>query len=119
MNTDNLICNWKKEDFYINHEALEQAISSIKSINTINLTPKKIVINSQLLKQPEIIIQAEHIIDYKFHGDQTEQDKYIKAELAQKIAKQLIDEDLIQIQVDDDPASLNKRVRAKVKIIQE
>lgn len=118
-NNDNLIQNLTLNDLFINHEALEQAINSIKSSTTISLTPNKIVIGGQPLRQPEVIIQAEHIIDYRFHGDQTEQDKYIKNELALKIAKQLVDEDLIQIQINDDPATLNKKVRAKVKIIQE
>lgn len=112
---DNLIQNLTLNDLFINHEALEQAINSIKS----STTPNKIVIGGQPLRQPEVIIQAEHIIDYKFHGDQTEQDRYIKNELALKIAKQLVDEDLIQIQINDDPFTLNKKVRAKVKIIQE
>lgn len=120
---DNLIQNWTSNGLFINPETLAQVISNIettvKANNTINLTPNKIVINGQSLKQPEVIIQAEHIIDYKFHGNQTEQDRYIKNELALKIAKQLVDEDLIQIQVNDDPATLDKKVRAKVKIIQE
>ena len=123
INTDNLVYNWKNEDFCINSETLAQAISNIetavKANNTINLTPNKIVISGKPLRQPEVIIQAEHIIDYRFHGNQTEHDEYIKADLARKIAKQLVDEDLIQIQINDDPFTLNKKVRAKVKIIQE
>lgn len=124
INTDNLVYNWKNEDLFINHDSLTQAINSIKTAvnaNTINLTPNKIVISSQPLRQPEVIIQAEHIIDYRIFQDedQTAVDKYIKTELARKIAKQLVDEDLIQIQVNDDPATLDKKVRAKIKIIQE
>lgn len=66
-------------------------------------------------------ISAEHDIDMALLRDEDQNgiDKYIKDELARKIAKQLIEEDLLQIQTCDDITNMTHRVRATVKIIQE
>ena len=122
---DNLIQNWTSNDLFINHEALEQAINNLTTIvkanNTINLTPNKIVIQGRSMGQNIITLNAEYDIGRELleENDPNTLDQYVKYKLAQEIAKQLIDEDLIQIQVNDDPATLDKKVRAKIKIIQE
>lgn len=46
-------------------------------------------------------------------------ENYIREEFARKIAKQLIEEDLIQIQSDEDVKFKNTTFRARVKVIQE
>lgn len=117
--------NWNINDLYIDKGALSQAINNIKTMveanNTINLTPNKIVIQGQPMEQNIITLSAEYDIDRELleENDQNTLDQYVKYKLAQEIAEQLVNEDLIQIQVNDYPDTLNKRVRAKVKIIQE
>lgn len=51
--------------------------------------------------------------------DPTGIENYIRYELARKIANQLIEEDLIQIQSDEDIALKNTTFRVRVKVIQE
>lgn len=46
-------------------------------------------------------------------------ENYIREVLARKIAKQLIEEDLIQIQSDEDIEHKSTTFRARVKVIQE
>lgn len=122
---DNLIQNWTSNDLFINHEALEQAINNLTTIvkanNTINLTPNKIVIQGRSMGQNIITLNAEYDIDRELleENDPNTLDQYVKYKLAQEIAKQLVNEDLIQIQVSDNPVELNKKIRAKIKIIQE
>lgn len=122
---DNLIQNWTSNDLFINHEALEQAINNIQTMvkanNTINLTPNKIVIQGRSMRQNIITLNAEYDIDRELleENDPNTLDQYVKYKLAQEIAKQLVNEDLIQIQVSDNPAELNKKIRAKIKVIQE
>lgn len=117
--------NWNVNDLYIDNGALTQAINNIETMikanNTINLTPNKIVIQDRSIEQNIITLNAEYDIDHELleENDQNTIDQYVKYKLAQEIAQQLVNEDLIQIQVNDDPATLDKKVRAKVKIIQE
>ena len=68
-----------------------------------------------------ITLNAEYSIDRELleENDPNTLDQYVKYKLAQEIAKQLVNEDLIQIQVSDNPVELNKKIRAKIKIIQE
>jgi len=125
ISTDNLVYNWENEDFCINPETLTQVINNIKTAvkanNTINLTPNKIIIQGRSIEQNIITLNAEYNIDRELleENDQNTLDQYVKYKLAQEIAKQLVNEDLIQIQVNDDLVTLNKKVRAKVKIVQE
>lgn len=66
-------------------------------------------------------LSAEHDVDMFLlrESDQNAVDKYIRDELARKIAKQLIEEDLLDIQTCEDISTNTYKVRATVKIIQE
>lgn len=125
ISTDNLVYNWNINDLYIDNDALSQAISNIETMvkanNTINLTPNKIVIQGRSMRQNIITLNAKYDIDRELleENDPNTLDQYVKYKLAQEIAKQLVNEDLIQIQVSDNPVELNKKIRAKIKIIQE
>ena len=68
-----------------------------------------------------VTLQVDHVLDMSLLRDEDSNtiDRYLKEELARKIAKQMIEEDLIQIQYDDDPSTLDRTYRATVKFIQE
>ena len=51
--------------------------------------------------------------------DPASMERYVRDELARKLAKQLIEEDLIQIQSCEDIEHMNTIFRAKVKVVQE
>ena len=72
-------------------------------------------------EQKPVTLIAEHIIDSSLFYNVNPQDleEYIRTQLAQKIAKKIIEEDLIKIQVSDDPSTMTHKARATVKIIQE
>lgn len=72
------------------------------------------------LKDRTIELSAAHTIDtWLVRDDPAGTENYIRDELARKIAKQLIEEDLIQIQSDEDIELKNTTFRARVKVIQE
>ena len=63
---------------------------------------------------------AEHVVDFSLiRDDPAGMEEYIRKELARKLADKMIEEDLINIQTSDDPASMTTKVRARIKIIQE
>lgn len=65
-------------------------------------------------------LAAEHVVDSVLMRESPENtENYIRYELARKLAQQLIDEDLIQIQSCEDIETMNTHFRATVKIIQE
>ena len=66
-----------------------------------------------------ITLCADTTVSLHCTDDLTEQDKAIKAELAYKIAKQLLQEDLIHVESDDNISTLTRTIRARVKVIQE
>ena len=68
----------------------------------------------------EVTLCAEQIVDATIvHADPSGVDMYIKQELARKLAEKMIEEDLITIETDSDISTLDYKVRAKVKLIQE
>lgn len=72
-------------------------------------------------KEKIVDLVAELAVDTTMviHEDPASLDRYIREELAQKLAKQLIEEDLIQIQGHKDTETLDTIFRAKIKVIQE
>ena len=72
-------------------------------------------------QQNTVELIAEEIIDRNLLSitDATSLDKYIKTQLAQKIAQKIIEEDLIEIYSDLDINSNIQRFKAKIKFVQE
>lgn len=68
-----------------------------------------------------VTLKADHVIDMSLlrGEDPNAIDMYLKKELARKLADKMIEEDLIKIQYDDDPSTLDRTYRATVKFIQE
>lgn len=74
----------------------------------------------QPLKDRTIELSVAHTVDTTLvRDDPAGMENYIREELARKIAKQLIEEDLIQIQSDEDINLMTTTFRARVKVIQE
>ena len=68
-----------------------------------------------------VSLSVEHTIDWALLHEENPAavERYIRNELARKIADKLIEEDLLSIQVSDDPALMEHKVRATVRFIQE
>ena len=73
-----------------------------------------------LPKEKTIELSATHTVSTPLvRNDPAGVENYIRDELARKLAKQLIEEDLIQIQSDEDIEHMNTTFCAKVKVVQE
>lgn len=73
-----------------------------------------------LPKEKTVDLTAEQVVDTMLIRDNPAgMEQYIRNELAQKLAKQLIEEDLIQIQSCEDIEHMNTIIRAKIKVVQE
>lgn len=103
-------------------------LTDYMSTNTLNTNDCTSWVSSATVNSPvkislelphTVTLYADARVALDHHDDLTEQDKAIKAELAYDIAKQLLEEDLIQIQSDDDISTLTRTIRARVKVIQE
>ena len=71
-------------------------------------------------KDKTIELSVAHTVDTMLvRDDPANMENYIRSELAQKLAKQLIEEDLIQIQSCEDIEHMNTTFRARVKVVQE
>ena len=71
-------------------------------------------------KEKTVTLTAEHVVDSVLVRENPENmENYIRGELALELAKQLIEEDLIQIQSSEDIVTMNTTFRAKVKVVQE
>ena len=72
-------------------------------------------------KPVELYVEQEVFEEWLRSHDANFIDKYIKEELAKKLAQKMIEEDLIKINVDDNPWGelCTKRFSTKVKFIQE
>ena len=68
-----------------------------------------------------VTLKADHVLDMiLLRGeDPNVVEMYLKKELAQELANQMIEEDVIKIQYSDDPVTLERTYRATVKFIQE
>ena len=69
----------------------------------------------------EVTLVAEESIDHALviGRDQNDLDKYVKTQLAEQLAKKMIEEDLIEIYSDFDIELNVHKFKAKVKIVQE
>lgn len=71
-------------------------------------------------KEKIVDLVAEQTVDtWQLSNDPAGIENYVREELAKKIAKQLIEEDLIQIQSDKSAPQWSTIFRAKVKVVQE
>ncbi len=71
-------------------------------------------------KDKTVELSVAHTVNTRLvRDDPTTTEIYIRDELARKLAQQLIEEDLIQIQSDEDIVTMNTTFRAKVKVVQE
>lgn len=67
-----------------------------------------------------ITLKVAHTVDTMLvRNDPANVENYIRSELAQRLAKQLIEEDLIQIQSCEDIETMNTTFHTRLKIIQE
>ena len=72
------------------------------------------------LQDKTVELSAAYTVDtWLVKDDPASAENYAREELARKIAKQLIEEDLIQIQSDKDIEHMTTTFRARVKVIQE
>lgn len=105
---DNLVMN-------IDQEKIDAAIRSIQEkINGSNYI-------GTYRGKPTIELQAEYVVnDYDIKNmDPMYLERQIKEELALQIARQMIDEDVIEILTNHEIDTMTTRTRAKVKIVQE
>lgn len=76
--------------------------------------------SSSFPKDKIIELSVAHTVDTTLvRDDPASMENYIREELARKLAKHLIEEDLIQIQSCEDIEHMNTIFRAKVNILQE
>lgn len=117
ISTDNLIYNWKNEDFHI-LETLNNIQASVTGIK-----PHEPILSccSSMIKEPNIVILKADYKESKYLVEKNpeQMDKLIKEELALRLARKMIDEDLISIYQGYalDYETIN--FRAEVKIVQE
>ena len=110
---------FKIPDLTINTDALQQSIESIKeTLSSFTMGPSYITMYHG--KEPTTL-SVEHTVSWSLlhDDDPAAVEEYIRNELARKIAKKLIEEDLLLIQTSDDPATMDRTVRATVKLLQE
>ena len=98
--------------------------SSVDVTTLLNLFPPSAGYGSgsfSIPKEKIVNLVAEQAVDTMMliHEDPATMEQYIRDELARKLAKQLIEEDLIQIQGHKDTETLDTIFRAKIKVIQE
>lgn len=119
---NNLVLNWNGE-YAASFETVVNPTEWTKLVRS--LTPNTPYVpasccSSTPVRQNIIELVAEETVDSTFiKNDPTGMDKYIKAELALKLANKMIDEDLITIYHEYDISTTEEKFRAKVKIIQE
>ena len=71
-------------------------------------------------KEKTVELSAVHTVSTPLvRNDPTGVENYIRSALARKLAQQLIEEDLIQIQACEDIEHMNTTFCAKVKVVQE
>lgn len=113
----------EKIEEYNNGGIFNEPVTFNTSANTatlLKLCASSISSGFKSLKDKTIELSAAHTIDnWLVRDDPAGVENYIRDELARKIAKQLIEEDLIQIQSCEDIEHMNTTFRARVKVIQE
>lgn len=114
-----LIYTWTSDDY----DSLEKALGSIKASTPIGTISHDPIMSccSSIKKEPTIVkLRAEYAESRDLiNNNPTGMDKIIKEELALRLARQMIDEDLIVVYHDFDIDYNAERFRAEVKIVQE
>ena len=118
---ENLVYTLNNEDYY---EAIKKALGSVKSTYPTGTIPSAPIMScccTGTKKEPNIIkLKADYTEDKDFiNKDPIGMDHIIKEELALRLARQMIDEDLIVIYRDSNIDYKTERFRAEVKIVQE
>ena len=76
--------------------------------------------NFVVVKNPPVTLEAEHCMNRQAIEDcPSAADYTIKTCLAEQLVKKILDEDLIDIEINDDPSNINVIYKAKLKILQE
>ena len=116
---EKLVYNLKNEDY----ETLEKVLGSIKSTYPIGGIPSAPIISccSSTKEESNIVILKADYKESKYLVEKNpkQMDKLIKEELALRLARKMIDEDLISIYQGYDLDYETINFRAKVKIVQE
>ena len=118
INTDAILSNIEEEKIRIANEKLKEVMT--KSSGYV-MGPCSITFNSVTSSDP-IKLCAEYEIEKELlSADPNQADRFIKMSLARKLAKQMVDEDLIKIYHDTSisTAPEKEKFRAEVKFIQE
>ena len=110
--------SYKGED--VKSEVVQNLLKSFQTTNaTFTMDPLSISWTMPTKDNTVELVAEETVDNDLIRNDPNGIDQFIKLELARKIAKMMVEEDLIQIQSCEDPVTMTTRVRAKVKIIQE
>lgn len=119
----------EKIEEYNNGGLLNEPITFSNNANSIDSTTLLSLLASNITsgfgplsfpKEKTVRLTAELVADSKsVRKNPEDMENYIRYELALKLAQQLIDEDLIQIQSCEDIETMNTHFRATVKVIQE
>lgn len=119
----------EKIEEYNNGGLFNEPITFSGSINSVDASalsnllapPIKFGFGSLSFPKEKIVnLAVEQTVDtILIRDDPASMEQYIRNELAQKLAKQLIEEDLIQIQSCEDIMTMNTIFRAKIKVVQE
>lgn len=110
--------SYKGED--VKNEAVQNLLKSFQTTSaTFTMDPLGISWTIPNKNNTVELVAEETVDNDLIRNDPNGIDQFIKLELARKIAKMIVEEDLIQIQSCEDPVTMITKVRAKVKIIQE
>lgn len=76
--------------------------------------------NFIVVKHQPVTLAAEYCMNRQAIEDcPSAADYTIKTSLAEQLVKKILDEDLIDIKINDDPSNTNVMYKAKLKILQE
>lgn len=110
------------EDIKITPEIIESIREALaKGIKTTSIPSAPPGFKASYCGKPVITLRAEATISDSTATriDAASLDFRLKEELAYRIAKQLVDEDLIDIKYDHDIMAMESRLRATIKVVQE
>jgi hypothetical protein len=96
-------------------ETVNEMVQAVETNVTGFKWPNFIVINN-----PPVTLEAAHCMNRQAVEDcPSAADYTIKTCLAEQLVKKILDEDLIDITINDDPSNINIIYKAKLKILQE
>ena len=121
INTNAILSKMQEEEIRLKNEQLANIMRTYNTIGGFSMGPCSITFNSVTSSDP-IKLCAEYEIEKELlSADPNQADRFIKMSLARKLAKQMVDEDLIKIYHDTSisTAPEKEKFRAEVKFIQE